>query len=149
MFEPVASVRRRWSRLSALDASTRSPRRPRWRGQRHFPSWLSLSRSPCSPSLRRRFSELTSSCHGVSGQVTPPSTSPASLHHRRHVGCTFRASVSPHCLLRRELTSPKFHRGYRCRGQGSLVQHFFSFLFVELRLVVLMLDNIFYRSVSD
>ena len=44
MFGPMASVRRRWSRLSAPSASSRSPRRPRSRGQRQsLPGSLSLS----------------------------------------------------------------------------------------------------------
>ena len=104
-----------------------------------FYPWLSLARSSSSPCLRRCFGELRRSCHGISGQVTTPSASPTSLHHCRHVGCSCRASVCPHCILRRELTSLEFRHGHRCRGQGSLVQHFFSFLFQKLRLVMLML----------
>ena len=80
-----------------------------------------------SPRLHRRFGKLGRSCHGVSGRVTPPSASSASLRHRCRVGCSYRASVSLHCLLRCELTSPEFRRGHRCRGQGSLVHHFLSF----------------------
>jgi len=69
----------------------------------------------------------------VSGQVTPSSAPPASSLPRRRVGCGCRASVSPHCLLRRELTSPELCRGHRCRGQGSVVHHFSSFLSQKLR----------------
>ena len=135
----MASVRRRWSRLSAPSASSRSPRRPRSRGQRHsLPGSLSLSRarSSSSPRLCHCFGELMCSCLGISGEATPPRAPLASPHHRRRIGCSCRASVSPHCLLRRELTLPEFRHGHQCRGQGSVVQHFFSFLFQKLRLVI-------------
>jgi len=114
-----------------------------------FSHWLSLSRSSSSPCVRRCFGELARSHLGISGRATPPSAPPASPRHRRRVGCGCRASVSPHCLLRRELTSPELRRGHRCRGQGSVVHHFFSFLFQKLRLVILMLVGILFRSVSD
>ena len=39
----------------------------------------------------------------------------------------------PHCLLRRELTSPELRHGHRRRGQGSVVRHFTSFLSKKLR----------------
>ena len=150
MFRSVASVHRHWSRLSAPSASSRSPRRPRSRGQRHSPPGsLSLSRSSSSPRVRRCFGELTRSRLGISGRATPPSALPASPHHRRHVGCGCRSSVSLHCPLRRELTSPEFRRGHRCRGQRYVVHHFFSFLFHKLRLVMLMLVGILFRLVSD
>ena len=148
MFRPVASIRRRWSCLSAPSASSRSPRRPRSRGQRHFP-WLSLAHSSSSPRVRRCFGELARLRLGISGRATPPSAPPASPHHHRHVGCDCRALVSPHCPLRRELTSPELRRGHWCRGQGSVVHHSFSFLFQKHRHVVLMLVGIFFRSVSD
>ena len=145
----MASVHFHWSRLSAPDASSRSPRRPRSRGQRHFSPWFSLSRSSSSPRLRCRFGELASPCRGVSSRATPPGASPASPHHRRHVGCSCRVSVSLHCLLRHELTSPEFRHGHRCRGQGCLVQHSFSFLFQKLRLVMLMLVGVLFYLVSE
>jgi len=149
VFGPVASVRRCWSHLSAPSESSRSPRCPRSRGQHHSPpSSLSLSRSSSSPRLRRYFGELVRSCLSISGRATPRSAPPASLCHRCCVGCSCRASVSPHCLLRRELTSPEFGHGHRCRGQGSVVQYFFSFLFQKLRLVMLMLVGILFRPVS-
>jgi len=129
----VASVRRHWSRLSAPSASSRSPRRPRSREQRHFPLASSLSRSSFSPRRRHYFDELACSRLGTSGRATPLNASPASPLHRRRVGCSCRASVSPHFPLRRGLTSPELCRGHRCRGQGSVVHHSFSFLSQKLR----------------
>ena len=149
MFCPVASERHRWSRLSAPIASSRSPRCPSHVDNAILPLALSLSRSSSSPRLRRCFGELVRSCLGISGRATPPSAPPASPRHRCHVGCSCRASVSPHCLLRCELTSPEFRHGHRCRGQGSIVQYFFSFLFQQLRLVMLMLVGVLFRPVSD
>jgi len=126
---------------------------PRSRGQRHSPpSSLCLARSSSSPCLRRCFGELARSHLGIFDRVTPPSAPPAlpaSPHHRRHIGCGCRASVSPHCLLRRELTSSKLRRGHRCRGLGCVVHHFFSFLFLKLRLVMLMLVEVLFHPVSD
>ena len=123
---------------------------PRSRGQRHSPpSSLSLSRSTSSPCLRRCFGELARSHLGISGRATPPNAPPAFPHHCRHVGCGCRASVNPHCLLRHELTSSELRRGHRCRGQGSVVHHFFLFLFLKLRLVMLMLVGVLFRPVSD
>jgi len=92
----------------------------------------SLSRSSSSPRRRRCFGELARSRLGTSGRATPPSAPPGSLRHRRWVGCGCRASVSPHCPLRHELTSPESRRGHRCRGQGSVVHHSFSFLSQKL-----------------
>jgi len=62
---PVASVRRRWSHSSVLSASYSSPRRPRSRGQRHFPHGpLSLACVvfSASPPLLRRARALGSPC---------------------------------------------------------------------------------------
>jgi len=114
-----------------------------------LPLALSLARSSSSPRLRRCFGELARSCLGISGRATPPSAPPASPLHRHRVGYGCRASVSPHCLLRRELTSPELRRGHRCRGQGSVVHHFFSFLFQKLRLVMLVLVGILFCPVTD
>ena len=150
MFRPVASIRRHWSRLSAPNASCRSPRRPRSRGQRHSsPGSLSRARSSSSPRIRHCFVELARSGLGIFGQATLPSTPPASPRHRCRIGCGCQASVSPHCLLRHELTSLELRRGHQCHGQGSIVHHFFSFLFQKLRLVMLMLVGILFRPVSD
>ena len=146
MFGPVASVCRRWSHLSAPNVSSRWPRRPQSRGQRHSPPGslsLALIVFSAPPPL------LRCSCHGISGRAAPPSALPASPRHRCRVGCSCRASVSPHCLLCRELTSPEFRHGHRCRGQGSVVQHFFSFLLQKPRLVMLMLVGVLFRPVSD
>ena len=59
----VASVHRRWSRLSAPSASSRSPRHPRSRGQRHFPSGslsLALIVFSASPPLLQQARALAS-----------------------------------------------------------------------------------------
>ena len=111
-----------------------------------FSPWLSLSlsRSSSSPRLHRRYGELGSPCRGVSSRAAPPNASPESPYHRRRVGCSCRASVSPHCLLRRELTSSEFRHGHWGHGLGSLVEHFFSFLFQKLRLVMLMLVGVLF-----
>ena len=93
----------------------------------------SLSRASSSPRRRRCFGELARACLLVSGQATASSAPQASPLHRRQVGCDCRASVSPHCLLRRELASPEFRHGHRRRGQGSVAHHSFSFLFQKLR----------------
>ena len=114
-----------------------------------FSPWLSLSRSSSFPRLCRCFGELARSRLGISSQATPPSALPASPRPRCQVSCDCRASVSPHCLLRRELTSPELRRGHQCHGQGSIVHHFFSFLSLKLHLVMLMLVGIFFRPVSD
>jgi len=56
-------VCRRWSRLSAHSVSSRSPRRPRSRAQRHFPSGslsLALIVFSASPPLLRRARALAS-----------------------------------------------------------------------------------------
>ena len=108
-----------------------------------------LSRLSSSPRRRRCFGELARSRLSVSGQATPPSAPLASPQRRRQVGCGCRASVSPHCLLCRELTSPELRRGHRCRGRGSVVHHFLSFLFLKFCLVMLVLVEIFFRLVSD
>ena len=130
----VASVRHRWSRSSAPSVSYRSPRRPRSCGQRHFHSGsLSHARSSSSPRRRRCFGKLARSRLGTSGRATPPSAPPASPRPRCRVGCGCRASVSPHCPLRHELTSPELRRGHRYRGQGSIVHHFSSLLSQKLR----------------
>ena len=92
-----------------------------------------LSRSTSSPRCRRCFGELARSRLSTSGRATPPRAPPASPLPRHRVGCGCRASVSPHCLLRRELTSPELRHGHRCRGQGSVVHHFSSFLSQKLR----------------
>ena len=107
---------------------------PRSCGQCHSPLASILSHSSSSPRLCRCFGELARSCLSIFGQATPPSAPPASPLHCRHVGCGCRASVSPHCLLRRDLTSLELRRGHRCRGQGSIVYHFFSFLFKSFAL---------------
>jgi len=93
---------------------------------------LSLSRAPSSPRRRRCFGELARACLRVSSRATPSIAPPASPRPRRRVGCSCRASVSPHCLLRRELTSPELHHGHRRRGQGSVVHHSSSFLSQKL-----------------
>ena len=113
------------------------------------PLAFSLSRSLSYPPRRRCFGELARSRLAISGRATPPSAPPASPLHRRHVGCDYRASVSPHCPLRRDLTSPELRRGHRCRGQGYVVHLFSSFLSQKLRCVVLVLIGIFFRPVSD
>jgi len=91
-----------------------------------------LSRSSSSPRRRRCFCELARSRLSTSGPATPPRAPPASPLPRHRVGCDCRASGSPHCLLRRELTSPELRRGHRCRGQGSVVHHFSLFLSQKL-----------------
>ena len=88
----------------------------------------SLSRSSSSSRHCRCFGKLARSRRSTSGRATPPRAPPASPRSRRRVGCGCRASVSPHCLLRRELTSSELRRGHRCRGQGSVVHHFSLFL---------------------
>jgi len=93
---------------------------------------LSLSRASSSPRHRRCFGELARTCLRVSGQATPSITPLASPQHRRRVGCSCRALVSPHCLLRRELTSLELRHGHRRRGQGSVVHHSSSFLSQKL-----------------
>ena len=63
MFGPVASVRRRWPHLSAPSTSSRSPRRPRSRGQRHSPPGslsLALVVFSARPPLLRRARALAS-----------------------------------------------------------------------------------------
>jgi hypothetical protein len=93
----------------------------------------SLSRASSFPRRRRCFGELARAHLRVSGQAARSSAPQASPLHRRRAGCDCRASVSPHCLLRRELTSPEFRHGHRRRGQGSVVHHSFSFLSQKLR----------------
>jgi len=92
-----------------------------------------LSRLSSSPRRRRCFGELMRSRLSVSGQATPSSAPLASPQHRRRVGCGYRALVSPHCPLRRELTLLELRHGHRRRGQGSVVHHFSSFLSQKLR----------------
>ena len=63
MFGHVASVHRRWSRLSAPSTSSRSPRRPQSRGHLHFPSSspsIALIVFSASPPLLRRARVLAS-----------------------------------------------------------------------------------------
>ena len=98
-----------------------------------FHSRLSLSRASSSPRRRRCFGELARACLRVSSQATPSIAPLASPQHRRRVGCSCQASISPHCLLRRELTSPELRHGHRRRGQGSVVHHSSSFLSLKLR----------------
>jgi len=98
-----------------------------------FPLWFALSR--VRRLLRIAAAASASSCArvSVSPAKRPPRAPLASPQPRRRVGCGYRASVSPHCLLRRELTSPELRYGHRRRGQGSVVHHFSSFLSQKLR----------------
>jgi len=109
----------------------------------------SLSRASSSPRRHRCFGEFARSRLRVSGQATLPSAPLASPLHHREIGCGRRASVSPHCLLRHELTSPELRHGHRRSGQGSVVRHFASFFSQKLRQVMLMLVRALFCLVSD
>jgi len=135
--------------LVAWSYHSRSPQRPWSRGQRHSPHG-SLSRAlivfSARPPLLRRARALASRYLRPSDSTQCCTSFPASPSSCWLRLPSFGKPALPSPSRAHLVGAPPWSP---VSWPGSVVLHFFSFLFQKLRLVVLMLVGIFFRQVSD